>query len=123
MNKIQRIIKTFLDSAEGYFHVKTVLEKMVKQPRGQFGEYDNRPERWNYLDKRFLTADHYKQIVDKAYNSIDQDLLKKIPDVALKASLDYAIHDVDKCAYQSKIDAKTYKNLLDVLRSKVSKEK
>ncbi len=119
MEKARKIVLAFLNSAEGYFHCKRILEDQVKQPRGQFGPLSDRPERWDYTDIRDIKKEDYDNIVNKAVQFIDKDLYKVIPDVALRAALDFAIYTFDKFRFRSKINAPTYELLFNILKSKV----
>ena len=120
MDRAKSIVLAFLNSAEGYFHTKTVLENSVKQPRGLYGPMSNRPEKWNYTDIRDLTASDLKKIIAVALKDIDKDLFKIIPGVALNASLQSTIHTLDNGKYQSKLDSNLYNFLLSKMSSVLS---
>lgn len=123
MEKTKRVVRAFLNSAEGYFHLKRVLQDQVKQPRDLYGPMSDRPERWDYTDVRDITPDHMKMILASAYSSIDWDLYSTIPSSALHASLQGTIHSMDNGRFQSKFDANMYNFLFKVLALKANKKK
>ena len=112
--KVNKIVNAFLNSAEGYFHLKRVLQDQVKHPRGLYGPMNDRPERWDYTDIRNITSQDYNNIVNFAINNMEKQLYNIIPDVALRAALDFSIHTFDKGRFQKKIDVPTYNILFDL---------
>ena len=117
MDRTKRIVQGFLNSAEGYFHTKRIVEDQVKQPRDLYGPMSNRPERWDYTDIRDITKDDLKSIVMNTLQNIDHDLFKVKPSTALNAALQYTIHVLDNGRFQSKIDAPTYQFLMNILKA------
>lgn len=115
MDRSKRVVKAFLNSAEGYFHKRRVLQDQVKQPRNLYGPMSDRPERWDYKDVRDITKFDLDRILIFALNKLDWELYNIIPSTALHAALQCAIHSLDYGQFQSKIDAKTYIMLLKVL--------
>lgn len=115
MKQIHRIVRAYINSAESYFNTKRVIDKRVEHPRGLYGPFSDRPERWDYTDIRDLTKQDFNTIVLAASQNVDWDLFNVIPSTSLKAALDYTIHTFDKGRYASKIDAPTYKCLLNLL--------
>jgi len=120
MDKGKRVVLSFLNSAEGYFHTKRILEDQVKQPRGLYGPMSDRPERWDYTDIRDISKKDLDNILSYAVNSLDKELFNVIPSTALNAALQYAAHTFDRGRFQSKIDAPTYKFLLGILKNKMT---
>jgi len=119
MDQVKKIVMSFLNSGEGYFHTKRIIEDQVKQPRNLYGPMSNRPERWDYTDVRDITKDDLKRIVGSAKESLDRELYKIIPSTALNAALQYTIHTFDNGRFQSKINSPTYNILYNVLDSKI----
>ena len=119
MDQVKKIVMSFLNSAEGYFHTKRIIEDQVKQPRDLYGPMSDRPERWDYTDVRDITKEDLKNIVGSAMSSLDRELYNIIPSTALNASLQYTIHTLDNGRFQSKINSPTYKILYNVLDSKI----
>ena len=120
MDQPKKIVMSFLNSAEGYFHTKRIIEDQVKQPRNLYGPLSDRPERWDYTDIRDITKEDLKNIVEFARTIVDIDLYKIIPSTALNAALQYAINIMDKGRFQSKFDSCTYNFLYNVLASKMN---
>jgi hypothetical protein len=119
MDRTKKIVTSFLNSAEGYFHTKRVIEDQVKQPRNLYGPMSDRPERWNYTDKRDITKEHLKAILVQAKSIIDLDLYQIIPSVALNAALQYVIHTAGNGKFQSKLDSNIYNCLYKLLEAKM----
>ena len=120
MDKAKKVVLSFLNTAEGYFHTKSVVEKMVKQPRDLYGPKSDRPERWDHTDVRDLKKDDIKKILGLAKESLDKDLFKINKDIALNSALQFSIHTLDNGRYQSKINSALYNILLDILGKKGS---
>lgn len=118
MSQAKKVVFSFLNSAEGYFHTRRILQNQVKQPRDLYGPMSNRPERWNYTDIRDINKYDLDLIINTALNNVDRELFAKIPKVALNAALQYTIHTLDYGKYQSKIDANAYNFLLNILKMK-----
>ncbi|MDB4330301.1 hypothetical protein N9948_01120 [bacterium] len=118
MDKSKRVVQAFLNSAEGYFHKKRVLQDQVKQPRDLYGPMSDRPERWNYKDIRNITKIDLDRILVFALNKLDWELYQIIPSTALNAALQCSIHCLEYGQFQKKIDAKTYIMLLKILALK-----
>ena len=76
---------------------------------------------WRSIDKRDLTAEHYKDILSSAKEMLESNPWfqsnwdKSAPDAAYRAALDLSIATANGSAYQSKIDAPTYEKLLNNL--------
>ena len=121
MDKAKKVVDAFLNTAEGYFHVKTIIENSVKQPRDTFGPMADRPERWNYTDVRDITVADLNSIIKEASKAIDKDFLKILPNVALHAALQVTIHTLENGKFQSKIDSNKYAALYNVLEKKHGK--
>lgn len=115
MDRSKKVVLAFLNSAEGYFHTKTVLEDKVKQPRDLYGPKSDRPERWNYKDIRDFSKQDFENIISCALNCLDFELYNVIPSTALNAALGMAITDFNNGEFDKKIDANTYLMLLKVL--------
>ena len=115
MERSKKVVLAFLNSAEGYFNTKTVLEDQVKRTVDLLPLKGFRPERWNYKDIRDLTKHDFENIISCALNSLDFELYNIIPSTALNASLGMAIADFNNGVYDKKIDANTYLMLLKVL--------
>ena len=120
MDRAKKVVFDFLNSAEGYFHMYAVVEKMFKQPRDLYGPMSDRPEKWDYTDIRDLTREDFKNIIDESLKSLDKELYKKVESVALNAALQNTIHSYELGKFQSKIDARTYNYLLKILELKAS---
>lgn len=121
MNRAKRIVLSFLNSAEGYFHTQTIIEDAVKQPRTLYGPMSSIPEGWNYTDIRDITACDLQNILKTALQSIDFELYKIIPSVALNAALQSTIHNLDFGKFQSKINSSKYNFLLNALSEEAGK--
>jgi len=121
MDRAKRVVLSFLNSAEGYFHTKVVLENGVKQPQDLYGPKSDRPERWDYTDVRDITKEDLTNIVSYASSLIDQDLFKKVPDTALNAALQTAIYTYNNSQFQSKIDSNIYNFLYKILSESAQK--
>jgi len=119
MDRVKKVVFSFLNSGEGYFHTKRIIEDGFKQPRDLYGPMTDRPEKWDYTDIRDITKDDLKNLVNVAFFKIDHDLFQIIPSTALNASLQYAIHTFDNGRFQSKIDAVIYDFLLKLLKEKL----
>lgn len=122
MDKTQRIVLSFLNSAEGYFHTQTVLEESVKQPRDLYGPKSDRPERWDYTDVRDITNTDILNLINCAEGLIDKKLYSIIPSTALHAALQTAIHICDNSRFQSKIDSNMYNFMFGILFKKLKGE-
>ena len=118
-NSVKRVILAFLNSAEKYFHTKTIIQEQVKQPRDVYGPMSDRPERWNYKDKRDITANDLESIAKTAVENLDKELYNIIPSTAIHASLGYTIHTYEKSAFQSKIDTTMYNFLYNLIETKL----
>ncbi len=119
MNRARRVVLSFLNSAEGYFHTNTVIEDSVKQPRDLYGPKSDRPERWDYKDIRDITSQDLLKIISHAVSILDSSLFKVIPSTALNAALQTAIHTLDNGQFQSKIDSNYYNFLYKILADRV----
>jgi len=119
MDRAKNVVLAFLNSAEGYFHYKTVLEDAVKQPRYVFGPMSDRPEKWDYTDIRDITANDFNNLIKVASGLVDKDLFQIIPSTALNAALQTAIHSFDNGRFQSKLDSNKYNFLYKVLATKM----
>jgi hypothetical protein len=119
MDISKRIVISFLNSAEGYFHNKTVIEDAFKQPRNLYGPASDRPEKWDYTDVRDITKEDLKSIIELAAGLLDVQLYKIIPSTALNAALQTVIHTLGNGRFQSKIDSNMYESLYKVLSIKV----
>jgi len=119
MDKSKRVVLSFLNSAEGYFHNKTIIEDSFKQPRNLYGPLSDRPEKWDYTDIRNITKMDFEDILAYAQNKLDKELYNIIPSTALNAALQSAIHCYDNGRFQSKMDSNTYNALYKVLSVKV----
>lgn len=108
MNSAKKVVLSFLNSAEGYFHVKTVVESGVNQPQR------------GYTDVRDITASDLNLILKTALSVLDKELFLKIPSVALNAALQSTIHSFDDGRFQSKIDSNKYSFLLKALSAEAS---
>ena len=115
MDKAKKVVKAFLNSAEGYFHTRRVIEDQVKQPRDIYGPQSDRSEKWDYKDIRDMVKQDYDKIIQFSFNNIDWELYSIIPSTALNASLGYAIHSCCYGEYAGKIDSRTYSILLKIL--------
>lgn len=112
MDAGKKIVETFLNSAEGYFHIKRVLEDKVFR-------YDSK--RWNYVDIRDFTSADYEKLVICTLQSLDKEFFKILPKAALHAALQYSIHTMDDYKFQGKIDAVTYDILFNILIAELNK--
>jgi hypothetical protein len=121
MDKSKRIVKAFLNSAEGYFHRRRVLQDQVKQPRDLYGPMGDRPERWDYTDIRDINPLHLEQLLVYALGNVDKELYERIPSTALHAALQHAIDYYDYGRFKSKFDATKYNFLFKVLALKAKK--
>ena len=119
MDISKRVVLSFLNSAEGYFHNKTIIEDSFKQPRNLYGPDSYRPERWDYTDIRDINKMDLDNIVSFALSKLDKELYKIIPSTALNAALQCAIHCYDNSRFQSKIDSNIYEALYKILSMKV----
>jgi len=119
MDLSKKVVLSFLNSAEGYFHNKTIIEDSFKQPRDLYGPENAQPEKGEYTDIRDITKQDLDIIVDYSANNIDLDLYVIIPSTALNASLQSAIHTLFRGKYQSKIDSNAYEALYRILSLKV----
>lgn len=119
MSISKRVVLSFLNSAEGYFHNKTVIEDSFKQPRNLYGPMSDRPEGWDYTDVRDITKEDLKNIVELSAGILDVPLYKIIPSSALNAALQTVIHTLGNGRFQSKIDSNTYNFLYKILSDKV----
>lgn len=119
MDISKRIVLSFLNSAEGYFHNKTIIEDSFKQPRNLYGPMSDRPEGWDYTDVRDINKIDLDNILACALNKIDIELYRIIPSTALNAALQSAIHCHDNSRFQSKIDSNAYEALYKILSLKV----
>lgn len=119
MDISKKVVLSFLNSAEGYFHNKTVVEDSFKQPRNLYGPMSDRPEKWNYTDIRDITKVDLEAIVLFALSILDKELYNIIPSTALNAALQTSIHIFGNGKYQSKIDSNTYEALYKILSIKV----
>ena len=119
MDKSKRVVLSFLNSAEGYFHNKTIVEDSFKQPRDLYGPSSDRPEKWDYTDIRDINKIDLDNILAYASNELDRELFKIIPSTALNAALQCAIHCYDNSRFQSKIDSNAYNALYKILSLKV----
>jgi len=119
MDISKRVVLSFLNSAEGYFHNKTIIEDSFKQPRNLYGPMSDRPEKWDYTDIRDINKVDLDNILAYALNNIDKELLKIIPSSALNAALQGAIHNYDNSRFQSKMDSNAYNALYKILSLKV----
>ena len=119
MDRSKRVVLSFLNSAEGYFHNKTIIEDGVKQPRNLYGPMSDRPEKWDYTDIRDITKIDLDNILAYALNQVDKELYQQIPSTALNAALQCAIHCFDNGRFQSKIDSNAYNALYKILSLKV----
>ena len=123
MDKAKKLVDSFLNTAEGYFHIKTIIEDGVKQNRDIFGPMSDRPERWAYKDVRDITKDDLNLIIKEAKKAVDTELFKAIPSVALNAALQMTIHTLHNGSFQSKIDSNKYRILYSVLANMYNKGK
>lgn len=114
--KVSKIIESFLNSSENYFHVNRIIEERVKVPKVPC----DRPEGWNYKDIRDINFSDFNKIVDDASANVDTDLFNILPDTALKAALDMSIHTLCDSDFQKKIDARSYNNLLEMLKTRMA---
>lgn len=122
MDKSKRVVLSFLNSGEGYFHTKTVVEDSVKQPRDLYGPVSDRPERWDYTDVRDVCEKDIKSIISFAETLIDKKLFSLIPSTALHAALQTAVHTFDNSRFQSKIDSNLYNFMYGILFKKLKGE-
>jgi hypothetical protein len=109
MSRSKRVVAAFLNSAEDYFHDKTIIEDGSKLCK---------PCEPDYKEVRDLTKWDYELIVSYALSLLDEKLYAIIPSAALNAALQMSIHSLNNGQFQSKIDAKTYETLLNVLTLK-----
>lgn len=119
MDISKRVVLSFLNSAEGYFHNKTIIEDSFKQPRNLYGPMSDRPEGWDYTDVRDITKIDLDNILAYASNQLDKELFKIIPSTALNAALQSAIHCYDNGRFQSKLDSNAYEALYKILSLKI----
>jgi len=119
MDLSKKVVLSFLNSAEGYFHNKTILEDSFKQPRDLYGPMSDRSERWDYTDIRDITKLDLDSIINYALKQLDKKLFLIIPSTALNAALQSSIHCCDSHKFQSKIDSKAYDALYQILFQKV----
>lgn len=123
MDKAKRVVLSFLNSAERYFHTKTVLQENIKQPRDLYGPVSNRPERWNYTDIRDVCSKDIENILGYAQTVLDKKLFALIPSTAINAALQTAINTFDNSRFQSKIDGNMYNLMYGVLLKKLNGDK
>lgn len=121
MSQASKVIKAFLNSAEGYFHTKRVLEDQVKQPRNVFGPNSDRPERWDYTDIKDITPFDLRGLVLFAAHIMDKELYNIIPEVALHAALQMSIQIYDRSRFQSKINSNLYNLLFNNLKEAIDR--
>ncbi len=119
MDISKRVVQSFLNSAEGYFHNKTIIEDSFKQPRNLYGPKSDRPEKWDYTDVRDINKIDLDNILAYALNKLDKELYIIIPSTALNAALQCAIHCYDNSRFQSKMDSNAYNALYKILSLKV----
>lgn len=122
MDKSKRVVLSFLNSAEGYFNTKTVVEESVKQPRDLYGPVSNRPERWDYTDVRDVCTSDVNNIINFAETLLDKKLFSLIPSTAIHAALQGAIHTFDNSRFQSKIDSNIYNFMFGILFKRLKGE-
>ena len=115
MDKTKRVVLSFLNSAEGYFHTRTVVDDSVKQPRDLYGPKSDRPERWDYTDIRDISKGDIYKLLKFAKTLIDKKLFSIIPSTALHAALQTAIQTFDNSRFQSKIDSMLYNFMYGML--------
>lgn len=122
MDRPKRVVKAFLNSAEGYFHKKRILEDRMKDPEFRCSPNLVAGPKEKYTNVRDLTKNDFECIIAYSCNNLDWDLYKINPFTALNAALQTAIYHMFSGKYQSKIDARTYEMLLNIFKLKV-KEK
>ena len=115
MDLSKKVVEKFLNSGEGYFHYKRVLED------GKAKRYLDNITTNPYKYVRNLTKLDIISIIMEARNNLDMDLYNQIPSTALHAALDLAIWSYKNGEYQSKIDSNIYNFLYKVLSGKLDK--
>ena len=131
MDRSKRVVLAFMNSAEGYFNKKRIIEDHSKQqnclsnppskdhPEDKVEYHHNK---WNYKDIRDIAKVDLDAILSYAVSILDQELYKILPEAALAAALQMSIQSLGDGKFQNKIDAPTYDVLLKILILK-SKEK
>lgn len=116
MDRSKRVAQSYLNSSEGYFNKKRILEERVIR-KERYSEAQSLG--WSYKDVRDINKDDLDQILIASLNNIDSELYSILPEAALNASLGFTISTFLNGVYQNKIDANTYDILLKVLKLKV----
>ena len=119
MDRAKKVVLSFLNSGEGYFHTKTVIDESVKQPTNLYGPVSDRPERWDYTDKCEINEQDIMNVVNFAVTQIDKKLFKLIPSTAIHAALQSAIHTFDNSRFQSKMDSNIYNLMFKIILKKL----
>lgn len=112
MDRSKRVVQAFLNSAEGYFSKKRVIEDNSKS--SECIPCSEEPG----FNQRDITKIDLNNILAFAINLVDWDLHQIMPDTALNASLQTSIHSLENGKFQNKIDAKTYDTLFKILALK-----
>jgi len=119
MDISKKVVLSFLNSAEGYFHNKTIVEDSCKQPRNLYGPMSDRPEEGNYIDIRDISKLDLENIILFSLKILDKELYRIIPSTALNAALQTSIHTLGNGKFQSKIDSNAYEALYSILSKRV----
>ena len=116
MDRSKKIVKSFLISAEGYFHCRRVLKD------GKNLRHLEQLLMPNYKKIRDISKNDIMEILLASLVGIDKDLFNKIPSTAIHASLGSTVWSYKKGLFQSKIDSNVYNILYKILEIKTGKE-
>jgi hypothetical protein len=104
MDRSKKVAQSFLNSSEGYFAKKRILEERVIR-KERYPE--SQTKGWEYKDIRDINKTDLDKILIASLNNIDNELYHILPEAALNASLGFTIGSLFDGAYQSNIDANT----------------
>jgi hypothetical protein len=117
MDRPKRIVEAFLNSSEGYFHNKRIIEDNLKKENSGLPS-DGKHNKVDYTDIRDISKLDLDCILMYALNIIEKGLYKIMPSTALHAALQISIHTLNNGQYQSKVDATSYDTLYKILTLK-----
>jgi len=113
MDRSKKIVNSFLNSGEEYFHYKRILSD------GELPLFFINLLKPKYKYIRDLDISDLITILQNSYIHLDKELYRQIPSTAIHASLGMTIWSFKKGIYQSKIDSSLYNILYNILLTKL----
>lgn len=116
MDRSKKIVQAFLNSGEGYYHCRQILED------GKVKRQFDKLLKPGYKYIRDISKKDLIEILVASIAGLDKELYQKIPSTALHATLGNTVWSYKDGTFQAKIDSNIYNILYKILEISTGKE-